>query len=47
MRLDRFLTRRGLHSGKEVARLLAEGKVMVDGIAETSGTRKIDRFSRV
>ncbi len=47
MRLDRFLTRRGVHSGKEVAHLLADGKVMVDGVTETTGTRKIDRFSRV
>ncbi len=47
MRLDRFLTRRGLHSGKEVARLLADGKVMVDGITESTGLRKIDRFSQV
>jgi 16S rRNA pseudouridine516 synthase len=47
MRLDRFLTRRGLHSGKEIGRLLAGGKVTVDSETETSGTRKIDRFSRV
>lgn len=47
MRLDRFLTRRGLHSGKEVVRLLADGRVKVDGIIESSGTCKIDRFSRV
>ncbi|MES2658467.1 MAG: pseudouridine synthase [Verrucomicrobiota bacterium] len=47
MRLDRFLIRRGTHSGKEVARLLAEGLVRVDHETETSGLRKIDRFSRV
>ncbi len=47
MRIDRFLTRRGVHSGKEVARLLADGKVMVDGVTENTGLRKIDRFSRV
>jgi 16S rRNA pseudouridine516 synthase len=47
MRLDRFLARRGVHSGKDVTRLLAEGKVMVDGMTESSGLRKIDRFSRV
>ena len=47
MRLDRFLIRRGIHSGKEVARLLADGKVRVDHEIETSGLRKIDRFSRV
>jgi 16S rRNA pseudouridine516 synthase len=47
MRLDRFLTRRGVHSGKEVARLLADGRVKVDRETETGGTRKIDRFSRV
>jgi 16S rRNA pseudouridine516 synthase len=47
MRLDRFLIRRGIHSGKEVTRLLVEGKVLVDHEIETSGLRKIDRFSRV
>ena len=47
MRLDRFLIRRGIHSGKEVARLLADGRVRVDHEIETSGLRKIDRFSRV
>lgn len=47
MRLDRFLIRRGTHSGKEVARLLADQLVRVDGEVETSGLRKIDRFSRI
>ncbi|MES2438186.1 MAG: pseudouridine synthase [Verrucomicrobiota bacterium] len=47
MRLDRFLIRRGTHSGKEVARLLADGSVSVNGEIETSGLRKIDRFSCV
>lgn len=47
MRLDRFLTRGGSRSGKEVARLLGAGAVLVDGAAEANGLRKIDRFSRV
>jgi 16S rRNA pseudouridine516 synthase len=47
MRLDRFLTRRGTHSCKEVARLLADGRVLVDEAVETSGLRRITRFSRV
>lgn len=47
MRLDRFLTRRGTHACKEVARLLSEGHVRVGGAVETSGLRRIDRFSRV
>jgi 16S rRNA pseudouridine516 synthase len=47
MRLDRFLIRQGRHSGKEIGRLLAEGRVAVDAMPETSGTREIDRFSRV
>jgi 16S rRNA pseudouridine516 synthase len=47
MRLDRFLIRRGTHSGKEVARLLADGRVRVNGETETSGLRKTDRFSRI
>lgn len=47
MRLDRFLTRRGVHSCKEVARLLADGRVKVDGETETSGLRKITRFSHI
>jgi 16S rRNA pseudouridine516 synthase len=47
MRLDRFLIRRGTHSGKEVARLLADQLVRVAGEIETSGLRKIDRFSRI
>jgi 16S rRNA pseudouridine516 synthase len=47
MRLDRFLIRRGTHSGKNVARLLADDRVSVDGKIETSGLREIDRFSRI
>ena len=47
MRLDRFLTRRGTHACKEVTRLLAEGRVRVDGEVEPSGLRRINRFSRV
>ena len=47
MRLDRFLTRRGTHSCKETGRLLADGRVTVDGAVETSGLRKINRFSRI
>jgi 16S rRNA pseudouridine516 synthase len=47
MRLDRFLVRRGTHSGKEVACLLAGDRVKVDGETETNGLRKIDRFSRI
>lgn len=47
MRLDRFLIRRGTHSGKEVAKLLAGGSVRLDGEVETSGLRKIDRFSHI
>ncbi len=47
MRLDRFLTRRGNHSGKQVLRLLADGLVRVDGSIETSGLRKINRFSQI
>ncbi len=47
MRLDRFLIRRGLHSGKDVARLLADGRVTLGETVETNGLRKIDRFSRI
>ena len=47
MRLDRFLIRRGTHSGKEVAQLLVASRVKVDGDIEGNGLRKIDRFSRV
>ncbi len=47
MRLDRFLTRRGTHPCKQVARLLADGRVRVDGAVETGGLRRISRFSRV
>jgi len=47
MRLDRFLTRRGTHSSREVLRLLVEKRVWIDRAVETSGLRKIDRFTRV
>ena len=47
MRLDRFLIRRGTHSGKEVARLLADGRVRVNGKIETSGLFKTDRFTTI
>ena len=47
MRLDRFITRLGTHPCKEVARLLADGRVMVDGTIELSGLRRINRFTRV
>ena len=47
MRLDRFLTRLGTHPCKEVARLLADGRVAVDGTIELSGLRRIDRFTRI
>ena len=47
MRLDRFLIRRGTHSGKEVAGLLGNGRVIVDGRVEADGLRKIDRFTRI
>jgi 16S rRNA pseudouridine516 synthase len=47
MRLDRFLIRRGTHSGKEVAGLLAAGRVAVGGYFEVDGLTKIDRFTRI
>lgn len=47
MRLDRFLTRRGFHSGREVAGLLAAGRVAIDGRVEANGLKKIDRFTRI
>ena len=47
MRLDRFLTRRGTHPCKEIARLLADGWVAVDGAVETNGLRRISCFSRI
>jgi 16S rRNA pseudouridine516 synthase len=47
MRLDRFLTRLGTHPCKEVARLLADGRVTVDTEVETKGLRRINRFSRI
>ncbi len=47
MRLDRFLIRRGVHSGKEVARLLADGRVRVDGEIQTCGLIEICRFTYI
>lgn len=47
MRLDRFLIRRGVHSCKEVAQLLASHQVVVDGLVEFDGRYKINRFTRV
>jgi 16S rRNA pseudouridine516 synthase len=47
MRLDRFLIRQGLHSGKEIRRLLVESKVRVDREVVTDGLQEIDRFSRI
>jgi 16S rRNA pseudouridine516 synthase len=47
MRLDRFLTRHGRHSCKEISQRLRDGKVAVNGITETSGLVKIDRFTRI
>lgn len=47
MRLDRFLTRRGTHPCKEIARLLESGRVAVDGVVEPRGLRRINRFSRI
>lgn len=47
MRLDRYLIRQGKHSGKEIARILADGRVRVDGGIESSGLTRIDRFSRI
>jgi len=47
MRLDRFLTRRGTHSCKEIKTLLADGHVTVDGATEICGLRKITRFTRI
>ena len=47
MRLDRFLTRRGVHTCREVRQLLADARVTVDGEVERSGLRRINRFSRI
>ncbi len=47
MRLDRYLIRRGTHSCREAAGLLADERVRVDGKMETNGLREIDRFSRI
>ncbi|MGL5018970.1 MAG: pseudouridine synthase, partial [Luteolibacter sp.] len=47
MRLDRFLTRRRTHPCKEIAWLLENGRVSVDGVVEPRGLRRISRFSRI
>lgn len=47
MRLDRYLTRRGEHTCKEVAALLASGRVRLNGEVQSNGLTKIDRFSRI
>lgn len=47
MRLDRFLIRRGTHSCKQVAELIASGRVLVNGAAELTSLRKISRFCRI
>ncbi len=47
MRLDRFLTRRGTHSCREISRILTDGRVAVGGKIETCGLAKIDRFTRI
>lgn len=47
MRLDRFLTRHRNDSCKEVARQLADGRVMIDGAVEFCGIRRINRFTKV
>ena len=47
MRLDRFLGRHGVHSSKEISRLLADQQVAVDGEIETNGLRMINRFSKI
>ena len=47
MRLDRFLTRRGSHSCKEIKNLLAAGHIAVNGATEKSGLREITRFTRI
>lgn len=47
MRLDRFLTHRTDLPRREILRQLADGQLVVDGAVETSGLRKIDRFTKV
>lgn len=47
MRLDRFLIRLGLHSCKEVAQLLADHQVTVDGHVQPDGRYEINRFTRI
>lgn len=47
MRLDRFLTRLGSYPGKEVARLIADGRISVDGAVETDKLRRVTRFSLI
>ena len=47
MRLDRFITQHTGRPQKEVARLLADGVVRVEGEVETSNLREVDRFTAV
>jgi 16S rRNA pseudouridine516 synthase len=47
MRLDRFLIRRGTHSSKQVAQLIADGRVHIGGLVEIDHRQKIDRFSEI
>lgn len=47
MRLDRFITHHTGRPQKEVARLLADGLVRVEGAVETSNLREVDRFTVV
>jgi 16S rRNA pseudouridine516 synthase len=47
MRLDRFLVRRGIHSSRQVAGMLEDGAVRVDGQIERAGKREINRFSMI
>ncbi len=47
MRLDRLLIRRGQHRCREVADLLASGRVRVDGELERNGLTEIGVFTKV
>ncbi len=47
MRLDRFLTRLGRHTCREIKTLLADGQVTVDGVVEINNLRRITRFSHI
>ncbi len=47
MRLDRLLIRRGQHRCKEVADLLASGRVKVDEAVERNGLTEIGVFTKV